>query len=187
MKLLRHRWIFGIAVMAGIGMVVLPAAYERWTRPPAAAVKRLTEQLALTEQLKLDQIPELRERFGTIIDLRPDGEAPDQPSAALVGKAARSNQLFFAYVPVPHGDIPDSAVAALRAAIASNPAPVLLYCRSGRRAARTWALVEASHPGGADAAAILAAVKASGQDATDLAPAIAQRITLRAAAAKEAP
>jgi len=89
----------------------------------------------------------------------------------------------FAYVPVPHGDIPAGAVTALARAMAENPKPILLYCRSGRRAARTWSLVEVSRSDGLDAADILAAVKAGGQSAEDLDTAIAARIANRSVAA----
>lgn len=183
MNMVRKRWIFGIAVVAGMSLVLATAAIQRWQRPPPAKVSRLSGQIAVAEQLSLDQIPELGQRgYATIIDLRPDGEAPDQPSASAVRTRARKSSMRFAYVPVPHGDIPASAVDALQQAIADNPSPVLLYCRSGRRAARTWSLVEASRQDGASGDAILAAVKASGQSADDLAPAIRERIARRAPA-----
>jgi uncharacterized protein (TIGR01244 family) len=87
--------------------------------------------------------------------------------------------LTFAYVPVPHGDIPGQAVDALGQSLASAGKPVLLYCRSGKRAARTWALSEASRADGLDAVAIQAAVRSAGQSADDLAESIAARIAAR--------
>ncbi|MFL6657217.1 MAG: beta-lactamase hydrolase domain-containing protein, partial [Massilia sp.] len=97
------------------------------------------------------------------------------------------NALNFVYIPVPHGAIPDSAVTALGKALANSPGPVLLYCRSGRRAARTWSLVEASRTGGLDAAQIIATVKASGQEVDDLKDALEQRIAARSTPAEGAP
>jgi protein tyrosine phosphatase (PTP) superfamily phosphohydrolase (DUF442 family) len=64
---------------------------------------------------------------------------------------------------------------------------VLLYCRSGRRAARTWSLVEASRADGMDVAQIIAAVKEGGQEADDLKDALEQRVAARAVLAKAAP
>jgi uncharacterized protein (TIGR01244 family) len=140
----------------------------------------------VSEQLQVSQLREVKQRgFATVIDLRPDGEAEGQPTAELVKATADAHKLAFAYVPVPQGDIPDSAVDALNKAIADSPKPVLLYCRSGRRAARTWSLVEASRPGGGSASEIMAAVKASGQSADDLAGAIHARIAKRGALARE--
>jgi uncharacterized protein (TIGR01244 family) len=100
--------------------------------------------------------------------------------------AATAEGLDFAYIPVPHGQIPDAAVTALQQQLAKKTGPVLLYCRSGSRAARTWSLVEASRHNGLNAAEILAAVKASQLNADDLEPAIRQRIALREADSKGA-
>ena len=172
--------IFGLAVAAGLALMLSNAAYERWQHRLPPGVSRLSERVAVSGQLKPDQVAQLKARgFATIIDLRPDGEAPGQPAAAAMQEAARRSGMRFAYVPVPHGAIPDAAVAALDQAIAANPAPVLLYCRSGRRAARTWALVEASRPGGANPGRIIAAVKAGGQSADDLRAELAGRAALR--------
>jgi uncharacterized protein (TIGR01244 family) len=180
--------IFCLAVAAGLTLVLANAGYARWQRPAAATVHPLTEAISISEQLIPGQLAELRERgFATIIDLRPDGEAAGQPDAAHMHEAARSNRMAFAYVPVPHGEIPASAVAALGKALAESPQPVLLYCRSGKRAARTWGLAEAARAGGADAEAILAAVKASGQSADDLRPLIDARVAQRQPAPKDAP
>jgi uncharacterized protein (TIGR01244 family) len=111
--------------------------------------------------------------------MRPDGEAAGQPGSAEMASAANTQHVQFAYVPVPHGDIPDAVVDSLANAMASRPGPVLLYCRSGRRAARSWALVESSRPAGMRVDEILAAVRASGQDAGDLRARLDKRILAR--------
>ena len=148
-----------------------------------AKVSQLTERFAVAGQITPDQVADLKSHgYTTLIALRPDGEGPDQPSAAQMEAAARSNGMAFAYVPVKAGaPSPDSAVTSLSKAIADKPGKVLLYCRSGSRAARTWGLVEASRPGGADANTIIDAVKASGQSAEDLRDAITKRVSLRPA------
>ena len=87
---------------------------------------------------------------------------------------------------MPHGDIPDSVADSLARALASRPGPVLLYCRSGRRAARSWSLVEASRPDGMTVEQILDAVRTSGQDASDLRPRLEQRVRARQAAGRPA-
>src|SRR5690242_15533238 len=107
MKSIGNSAIFGLAVLLGIAGVLADLGYSHWQRPPKVDAHRLTSQIWVAEQLNLAAIPQLKERgFKTIIDLRPDGEAADQPPAAAVESAARAQQLHFAYVPVPHGDIP---------------------------------------------------------------------------------
>ena len=134
----------------------------------------------VSEQINEGEVATLKKHgFATIVDLRPDGEAVDQVPSATVERIARANQLSFFYVPVQHGTIPDSAVAALSNAILNGPQPVLVYCRSGRRAARTLSLSEASRSGGPDAAAILAMAQSVGQSADDLSGEINERIAHR--------
>lgn len=172
--------IFSLAFLLGLLPVL---AHEFIQRPRETLEKKpllLTNDVYVTAQLKKEDIPAVRhDGFKTLIDIRPDGEVPDQISSYDAGRMAAQNELRFAYVPVPHGPIPASAVAALGDAIASNPRPILLYCHSGRRAARTFSLVEASRPGGMDAPHILAMVKAVGQSADDLSAEINDRISHR--------
>ncbi len=171
--------VFLLALMLGAGAVI---AYAAVTRAPTrdSVGKPLTENVSVSEQITLDRLPQIRSAgFRTLIDLRPDGEAPDQPASADVAKAAEQAGMRFAYVPIPHGDIPASSVETFGQAFANLPKPVLLYCRSGRRAARTWALMEASRPNGMDAAAIVSAVSSVDQPIDDLRDQIAKRIASR--------
>jgi len=196
MKPISNHRIFVLSAILGMTAVLIAAGLNHSTREPASPLHKtrfthsardpaspphkLTADLWVSEQLTPEAPPALKAKgFATIIDLRPDGEVDNQPTAAAVESAARANNMSFFYVPVSHGAIPDEAVTALSKAISSSPKPVLLYCRSGARAARTWSLVEASRPDGLDADAIQTAVKAAGQSADDLNAAIMQRIAHR--------
>lgn len=178
-----NKLIFGFSVLLGIILILGLSLYDKSKRTKPVNTNFLTKEISVSEQLTLDSISQLKKQgFKTIIDLRPDGEAIDQPTAADVKKSAAFNNIAFTYVPVQHGEISNESVVALGKALSSNPKPVLLYCRSGKRAARTWSLVEASRVGGLDSLAILAAVKGSGQSADDLTDAINQRIANRSSA-----
>jgi uncharacterized protein (TIGR01244 family) len=183
MRLPSNKKLFWFAAFASLFFVLAVAGYDRWQRAQNAlpsSIRSLYHDIWLSDQLQIDVLPKLKARgIGTIIDLRPDGEAADQPPSFAVESAARALQIEFAYIPVPHGDIPDSAVATLSKALESSPRPVLLYCRSGRRAARTWALAEASRSGGLDAEGIREAVAQVGQPTDGLDGAITRRITQR--------
>ena len=173
---------FIAAIAVGIVFALGSASYTTVpdAPPPPPGVTHLTREIAVSGQLRVDEVAELgRAGYDAIIDLRPDGEAPDQAPSAALAAEARSVGIKFFYAPVAHGAIADGAVATLETALASTSGRVLLYCRSGKRAARTWSLVEASRPGGRNAAQILAAVKDSGQSADDLAADIARRIAAR--------
>jgi uncharacterized protein (TIGR01244 family) len=175
--------VFALAVAAGAAAVLAIAAVSAVRREAdRVPVASLTRDVSVSEQITADRLARLRrEGFRSIIDLRPDGEAPDQMPSVDVERLARANGLGFAYVPVQHGDIAPGTVDALAASLESVERPVLLYCRTGRRAARTWALAEASRPGGLDAAAIDAALRSAGQPGDDLAGEISSRVAARAA------
>lgn len=88
----------------------------------------------------------------------------------------------FLYIPVPHESIPESAVAALDHALSEDPRSAVLYCRTGRRAARLFALVQASRSDGPGADEIFKMVSAAGFSAEDLKDDINQRIAHRGGA-----
>jgi len=151
-------------------------------RPSLGDLHALTPGIWVTEQVTLEQIPGISRKFRSLVDLRPDGEAADQPTASQMRQSSATKGVTFSYVPVPHGAIPAGVVDALGRSLESSPQPVLLYCRSGKRAARTWALVEASRVGGLKESEIVAAVEAAGQPAGDLSAEIAARIAARRSA-----
>ncbi len=170
--------IFLLAASAVIASGTAGAA-EQGT-PEDATLKPLVGGVWISGQITPQQVDELKSQgIKAIIALRPDGEAPGQPPSSSIDAAARSAGLAFAYAPVAGSDIPGSAVDAVSRAIARPDNTVLLYCKSGRRAARTWALAEASRMGGLEAEAIESVVQSAGQSVDDLRDQIAARIATR--------
>ena len=180
---------FAIALAVG---AAVPLAYagkvrfdtmqaEQADRAFESSYKKLAPGVYVTAQIKPDDLARFRDRaeIKSVIDLRPDGEAADQTPSARMAAEARKSGLEFSYVPTPHGRVPGEVVTQFDAALAHSRKPVLLYCRSGSRAARVWALSEASRVGGLDAAVILAAVRAAGLSAETEKAEIEQRIAAR--------
>jgi uncharacterized protein (TIGR01244 family) len=178
-----RRYLIGSLVLAAGCMLGMPAHAQEVQAAPIQA-KALTPNIAISEQVNPASAAAVaRQGYTTVIDLRPDGESADQPSSSEVGKAVRGQGLQFHYIPVANGaPISDAAVEQLAKALSGSSGPVLMYCRSGKRAARTWSLVEASRPGGMQPAEILAAVKAAGQPSDDLETQIRKRFAERATA-----
>lgn len=80
--------------------------------------------------------------FKTIVNNRPDREAPDQPSGAEIKAAAEAAGLR--YVSLPYsGQPPPGVVAETALLLEQTAAPVLAYCRTGTRSIKAWALAEA--------------------------------------------
>ena len=78
-----------------------------------------------------------------IINNRPDGEQPGQPTNAEIEAAARAGGADYLYLPVVGRPTADQAKAQA-AAVAAAKGPVLAFCRSGTRSITTWALGEAA-------------------------------------------
>ncbi|MDR2852795.1 MAG: TIGR01244 family phosphatase [Burkholderiaceae bacterium] len=173
-----------LAVLTGVLLVWALSGYagNSAALQPRPSTHRLTDGIEVSPQIAPEHMAALKNQgIRTVIDLRPDGEALGQPSSRTMAQAAKQAGLEFGYVPVPHGDVPLSAVDALGKWLAHAPRPVLLYCRSGSRAVRAWALMEASRPGGLDAAGIAQRARDAGRPVDDLRDQIAQRIAARGA------
>lgn len=98
----------------------------------------------------------------TIINNRPDNEAPGQPSGAEIEAAARAAGMGYVAIPVDHSGFGPAQVVAMVDAMAAALGPVLAYCRSGTRSTHLWALAEASC--GADPMALIKAAAGAGYD-----------------------
>lgn len=150
-------------------------------RPQIVPIKiSESDSVYLTPQLSLFDVSSIKAAgINTIVDMRPDNEAKDQPNHEQMEQAASLSNIGFKYLPVPHESIPLETVDALGEFLTSAKKPVVLYCRTGRRAVRTYALVQASQPDGPNAEAILTMVKNTGFTAEDLRNHITIRIASR--------
>jgi uncharacterized protein (TIGR01244 family) len=105
--------------------------------------RRVTDQLSVAPQIQLgDLAAAAAQGFRLVINNRPDGEDPSQPSSAQVEAAAHAAGLAYAHIPVRGSPTPDQ-VEAERAVLDEHPGPVLAFCRSGTRSIVTWSLGEA--------------------------------------------
>jgi uncharacterized protein (TIGR01244 family) len=94
-----------------------------------------------------------------IVNNRPDGEEPGQPSSTEIEAAARAAGLDYRHIPIA-GGFPPEKVEAMAEALDHGPA--LAFCRSGTRSTFLWALARAAR--GACAGESVAAAAAAGYD-----------------------
>jgi len=80
--------------------------------------------------------------YKAIVNNRPDGEAPDQPSSAEIKAAAEAAGLRFYNLPYA-GQPPPGVVGETALLLEQAPAPVLAYCRTGTRSIKAWAMAAA--------------------------------------------
>jgi len=130
--------------------------------------KQLSPDLAVSQQIQLEDIPALaQDGFRSIICNRPDGEGPDQPAFNEIEREATRFGMEARYLPAAPDNVTDAHSAAFKQLMAELPKPVLGYCRTGRRSTSMWAL---SRAGEESPSRLLEAASQAGYDLGALAP-----------------
>jgi uncharacterized protein (TIGR01244 family) len=127
----------------------------------------VNDRLSVSPQLSIADVAKAKAMgFRTLINNRPDGEAPDQPTSAEIEAAAKAAGLNYLYIPV-RGISPDVAEQAC-AAIESSEGPVLAFCRSGNRSISCYSL--GKHMQGHDRDELVATAAGAGYDLSNVIP-----------------
>jgi sulfide:quinone oxidoreductase len=125
-------------------------------------VNHLTPDVAVSSQITANDIMALKDAgFRTIICNRPDGESTDQPLFGEIEIAAKRAGMGIFYLPVAPGKASDQQAHEFDALLASQPAPVLAYCRTGMRSVTMWAMAQKNRLPPAD---IVAMARKAGYD-----------------------
>jgi uncharacterized protein (TIGR01244 family) len=120
--------------------------------------RKLDDSISVAGQIAPEDIAEAaRQGFTFVINNRPDGEAPGQPTAAEMEAAAKAAGLGYAAIPITHAGFTEQQVVAMGEALGAAPGPVLAFCRSGTRSTLVWALARARAGDNADELAAKAA------------------------------
>jgi uncharacterized protein (TIGR01244 family) len=107
------------------------------------AFRFVTDQLSVSPQIQPGDVDEAaRQGFRTIINNRPDGEDPTQPSGHEIEAAAANAGLAYYHIPVRGGPTPEQ-VETTQKVLDETSGPVLAFCRSGTRSIVTWSLAQA--------------------------------------------
>src|SRR5207244_4569739 len=112
-----------------------PARRPRKKEPKRAMTdfRHVTDDISVSPQIRPADVAEAaKQGFKLIINNRPDGEEPGQPTAAEIEAAAKAAGLAYVHVPVRGGPTPQQ-VEEVRQAIASPDGPTLAYFRSRTR------------------------------------------------------
>lgn len=82
-----------------------------------------------------------RQGFRSVVNNRPDFEGgPDQPTSAQIEVAAREAGLEYRFLPVSGAYQSPQDAHRMAELLKELPRPILLFCRSGARSARLYAL-----------------------------------------------
>ncbi len=131
-------------------------------------MKQLDDRTWASGQIAPDQVAALaRQGFTIIVNNRPDGEDPGQPTAAEIEAAARATGIEYRHVPVASG-LSEAQVAAMSHALEASDGKALAFCRSGTRSTYLWALTR--RRAGDDSEEIARKAAAAGYDLTPILP-----------------
>jgi uncharacterized protein (TIGR01244 family) len=102
-------------------------------------ITRHTADFATAAQIMPDEVKEVAALgFKTLINNRPDGEAPGQPTSAEIEAAAGTCGLHYVFLPVVSSQVASES-ANFASQLAAAPKPALAFCRSGTRSSMLFA------------------------------------------------
>ena len=128
-------------------------------------MRRLEDEVFVSGQIDPGEVPALAARgIRMIINNRPDGEAPGQPSGEEIAAAAEAAGL--AYRAIPIRQLEPGAVQAIAQALGEADGPVLAFCAAGTRSTFLWALARSGE--GADGDDLAERALAAGVDLTPI-------------------
>ena len=125
-------------------------------------LRALDDRTFVAGQIAPGDVTEIAARgIALIVNNRPDGEEPGQPSGAAIEAAARAAGVDYLSLPVA-GGVSESQIDVMASALEGANGPVLAYCRSGTRSTFLWALARARL--GDDGAVLADKAAAAGYD-----------------------
>lgn len=103
----------------------------------------LTASLSVAPQITAEDIPAIAAMgYRTLVNNRPDGEAPGQLADDEAHRLAEANGLAYEYFPITAATLTGDQVEAFSQLLPKLETPVLAYCRSGSRCCLLWAATE---------------------------------------------
>lgn len=122
----------------------------------------VTPQFSVAPQIQPEDIETIKSLgYQAIINNRPDGEVPGQPTNAAIESAAIAAGLAYHHLPITSGNLPMEAIEQTKQLINEIEGPTFAFCRSGTRSITLWALSQKDQQPSDD---ILNAVQNAGYD-----------------------
>lgn len=102
-------------------------------------LRRIAPSFAVTSQIRPEDLRAIAAQgFRAIVNNRPDGEEPGQPTAQELRIAAERLGLRYNHIPISPGQMTDGDARALAELLRGAHGQVLAFCRTGNRSSRLW-------------------------------------------------
>ena len=102
-------------------------------------ITRLDDRVSVSPQIVADDLAAIAARgFRVVVNNRPDGEAPGQPSSGDLECEAVRRGLHYFHLPITPGEMTEHHVQDFAQILSGTDGPVLAFCRSGARSTRLW-------------------------------------------------
>lgn len=106
-------------------------------------IRQLDEKILVSGQVAPHETAGLAAQGVTVlVNNRPDGEDPGQPSSSEIEQAARAAGISYRHVPIIRGIGPADVEAMQQALHEAKDGKLLAFCRSGTRSALAIALAK---------------------------------------------
>jgi len=100
---------------------------------------QLTDTIGVAGQIGLEQVQDIAAAgYKVLVNNRPDGEDPGQPSSADIQAAAIAAGLEYHHLPVTAVNFPGPDIAQMAGLFDDDSRPMLAFCRTGTRCANLW-------------------------------------------------
>ena len=107
-------------------------------------INQIAPDLWVGPQLQAADFAEIAAKgFRSVINARPDNEAPDQPESQLLHEAAVKAGLTYEFLPVIPNQIREQDVIAFAKYLDNLPKPILAFCRTGNRCSILFSMAKA--------------------------------------------
>lgn len=102
-------------------------------------VVKLTETIAVSGQISPGHVADIAAAgYKVLVNNRPDGEEPGQPTSDAIAAAAQLAGLEYHYLPITAASFPGPDVERMGRLLDDSAGPVFAYCRSGTRCTNLW-------------------------------------------------
>lgn len=100
---------------------------------------KLADHIAVAGQINLEEVARIAGAgYSVLVNNRPDGEEPGQPSSSQFEAAARAAGLEYHHLPVTAMDFPGAGVSQMARLFDDESRPLFAFCRSGTRCTNLW-------------------------------------------------